>query len=125
MAFDTIFSKIRKILKAAVKNKKSVFLHHFGELAEWSNAAVLKTVVRATGPGVRIPHSPLFSKVKKQKTLQTTRLQCFLFLGQCTKMHKNAKFLRLIRWTFFFAKKPPNKDISHWFAVLYISLFYL
>ncbi len=29
-------------------------------MAEWSNAAVLKTVVRVTGPGVRIPHSPLF-----------------------------------------------------------------
>ena len=29
-----------------------------GEMAEWSNAAVLKTVVRATGPGVRIPLSP-------------------------------------------------------------------
>ncbi len=27
-------------------------------MAEWSNAAVLKTVVRATGPGVRIPLSP-------------------------------------------------------------------
>jgi hypothetical protein len=30
-----------------------------GEMAEWSIAAVLKTVVRATGPGVRIPLSPL------------------------------------------------------------------
>ncbi|GEM_PF-2834079 len=29
-----------------------------GEMAEWSNAAVLKTVVRVTGPGVRIPLSP-------------------------------------------------------------------
>ena len=29
-----------------------------GEMAEWSIAAVLKTVVRATGPGVRIPLSP-------------------------------------------------------------------
>ena len=27
-------------------------------MAEWSNAAVLKTVVRVTGPGVRIPLSP-------------------------------------------------------------------
>ena len=27
-------------------------------MAEWSIAAVLKTVVRATGPGVRIPLSP-------------------------------------------------------------------
>ena len=30
----------------------------YGEMPEWSNAAVLKTVVRATGPGVRIPLSP-------------------------------------------------------------------
>ena len=29
-----------------------------GEVAEWSNAAVLKTVVRLRGPGVRIPPSP-------------------------------------------------------------------
>ena len=29
-----------------------------GEMAEWSNAAVLKTVGRASGPGVRIPLSP-------------------------------------------------------------------
>ena len=29
-----------------------------GELAEWSIVAVSKTVVRATGPGVRIPRSP-------------------------------------------------------------------
>lgn len=27
-------------------------------MAEWSNAAVLKTVDRASGPGVRIPLSP-------------------------------------------------------------------
>ena len=27
-------------------------------MAEWSNAAVLKTVVRASGPGVRIPLPP-------------------------------------------------------------------
>jgi hypothetical protein len=31
-------------------------------MAEWSNAAVLKTVVRATEPGVRIPLSPLIKK---------------------------------------------------------------
>ena len=29
-----------------------------GEMAEWSNAAVLKTVVRSRVPGVRIPLSP-------------------------------------------------------------------
>ena len=31
-------------------------------MAEWSNAAVLKTVVRLTGPGVRIPLPPLKQK---------------------------------------------------------------
>ena len=30
----------------------------YGELAEWSNAAVLKTVDGLNRPGVRIPHSP-------------------------------------------------------------------
>ncbi len=30
----------------------------FGEVAEWLNAAVLKTVDRLRGPGVRIPPSP-------------------------------------------------------------------
>ncbi len=29
-----------------------------GELAEWSNAVVLKTIDPSRGPGVRIPHSP-------------------------------------------------------------------
>ncbi len=49
--------------------KKRLYLHPLrlthpcdrlvqGEMAEWSIAAVLKTVVRATGPGVRIPLSP-------------------------------------------------------------------
>ncbi len=35
-----------------------------GEMAEWSNAAVLKTVVRSRGPGVRIPLSPPKTKVE-------------------------------------------------------------
>jgi hypothetical protein len=54
----------------ACKNKKTLYLRSFslptcrrmriinGEMAEWSIAAVLKTVVRVTGPGVRIPLSP-------------------------------------------------------------------
>ncbi len=29
-----------------------------GEMPEWSNGAVSKTVVRSRGPGVRIPLSP-------------------------------------------------------------------
>ena len=36
-----------------------LFLRTHGELAEWSNAVVLKTIV-PKGTGVRIPHSPLF-----------------------------------------------------------------
>lgn len=32
--------------------------HIFGELAERSKAVVLKTIVAAMSPGVRIPHSP-------------------------------------------------------------------
>ena len=39
-----------------------------GEMAEWSIAAVLKTVVRATEPGVRIPLSP-------QQTIQAEPLE--------------------------------------------------
>ena len=47
-----------------------------GEMAEWSIAAVLKTVVRATGPGVRIPLSP--------QSTEMPALTCrgwFLFYG--------------------------------------------
>lgn len=34
----------------------------FGEMAEWLKAAVLKTVVGASLPGVRIPLSPPYKK---------------------------------------------------------------
>ncbi len=44
-----------------------------GEMAEWSNAAVLKTVVRSHGPGVRIPLSP-------QSIIQPRR-KCGFFYG--------------------------------------------
>ena len=40
--------------------KCSTFATAFGEMAEWSNAAVLKTVDRVSGPGVRIPLSPRY-----------------------------------------------------------------
>ena len=39
--------------------KKVFLLLQPGEMAEWSNAAVLKTVDRLRDPGVRIPLSPL------------------------------------------------------------------
>ena len=44
-------------------------------MAERSNAAVLKTVVRATGPGVRIPLSPPkeFQTQSKPRKLQCLR----------------------------------------------------
>ena len=50
-----------------VKNKENNFVENLncstfaplGEMAEWSNAAVLKTVELARVPGVRIPLSPL------------------------------------------------------------------
>ncbi len=49
--------EIDKVLKKVVDLKKRIF----GEMAEWSNAAVLKTVVLLQVPGVRIPLSPLDS----------------------------------------------------------------
>ncbi len=41
---------------ASIRIKKFYFCR--GELAEWSNAVVLKTIDPSRGPGVRIPHSP-------------------------------------------------------------------
>jgi hypothetical protein len=46
-----------KVFAKKIESSKFCYLCG-GEMAEWSNAAVLKTVVRATGPGVRIPLSP-------------------------------------------------------------------
>ena len=44
----------------AFRHEKSLyFCRAKGEMAERSNAAVLKTVVPVTEPGVRIPLSPL------------------------------------------------------------------
>ena len=42
-----------------------------GELAEWSNAVVLKTIDPSRGPGVRIPYSP------QSKTLPIGGVLCF------------------------------------------------
>jgi hypothetical protein len=41
-----------------VKIQERFLLLQSGEMAEWSIAAVLKTVVPARAPGVRIPLSP-------------------------------------------------------------------
>ncbi len=44
------------IFVAQINNNKWIVKH--GELAEWLNAAVLKTVKDASPSGVRIPDSP-------------------------------------------------------------------
>ena len=44
------------IFVAQISNNKWVII--YGELAEWLNAAVLKTVKDASPSGVRIPDSP-------------------------------------------------------------------
>ena len=49
-----------------------------GEMAERSNAAVLKTV-DSKGPGVRIPLSPPETIVKDVQSLQIIDLQAFSF----------------------------------------------
>ena len=50
---------LKKTLKSFRKTKKgSIFALAKGEMAEWSIAAVLKTVDLLQGPGVRIPNSP-------------------------------------------------------------------
>ena len=46
----------------------------FGEMAEWSNAAVLKTVDLVRGPGVRIPLSPHYMIVSGCSTVRLARL---------------------------------------------------
>jgi hypothetical protein len=75
-------------------------------MAEWSIAAVLKTVVRATGPGVRIPLSP------PKQSDQILREQDFLFLRipneACFNegLEKNKKTDRFGR----IALKPPSRD---------------
>jgi hypothetical protein len=52
-----------------------------GELAEWSIAAVLKTVDLSKGPRVRIPHSPPLGNQGQKKSLQIVRLQAFCILN--------------------------------------------
>ncbi len=45
-----------------IENLRTNLLQELGELAEWSNAAVLKTVEELNPPGVRIPRSPPLQK---------------------------------------------------------------
>jgi hypothetical protein len=49
--FAIYFSKKRSV-------RRKIYIFANGEMAEWSNAAVLKTVVPLPEPGVRIPLSP-------------------------------------------------------------------
>jgi hypothetical protein len=49
--------KIQKKNKLILQNRKCLYFCS-GEMAEWSIAAVLKTVEPVTVPGVRIPPSP-------------------------------------------------------------------
>ncbi len=48
-----------------------------GEVAEWSNAAVLKTVVRLLGPGVRIPPSPPNQRLRLESKSSEIRQTVF------------------------------------------------
>ena len=45
-----------------------------GEVAEWTNAPVLKTGVHANGPRVRIPPSPPETRRKEYKTWRGGRV---------------------------------------------------
>jgi hypothetical protein len=59
-------------------------------MAERSNAAVLKTVVRATGPGVRIPLSPLAYKSKQKQNPEIVDFRGFLFFIGIANQSKKA-----------------------------------
>ena len=58
-----------------------------GELAEWSIAAVLKTVDLLKGPGVRIPNSPHFSNqiALKGRKIKFYGLFCFKEVAKTIK----------------------------------------
>ena len=66
------------------------YAHYFyfcrGELAEWSIAAVLKTVDLSKGPRVRIPHSP---QMYLQNTLKRFKLmfKAFFVCRLSSKSH--------------------------------------
>jgi hypothetical protein len=65
---------------------KKVYLCR-GEMAERSNAAVLKTVDPVRGPGVRIPLSPPLTHQNTLKSLKINVLRLFLFYPNSQKMH--------------------------------------
>jgi hypothetical protein len=61
-----------------------------GELAEWSIAAVLKTVELLKVPGVRIPNSPLNSISKQIEACKSNDCR-LLFFGQKPIFANNRK----------------------------------
>ncbi len=72
-------------------------------MAEWSNAAVLKTVDRSHGPGVRIPLPPPIKTIAPEGA--------FLFSDRCQTCLNNGKKRKMIRATarrLFLLKLPPN-----------------
>ncbi len=59
------------------ESRKTLYLR-FGWVAEWSKAAVLKTAVGESLPGVRIPPHPLFASCRRSCTGFFVRLTAFL-----------------------------------------------
>lgn len=52
-----------------------------GELAEWSNAVVLKTIDGLSRPGVRIPHSPpLFCNIGGKMMMIILTIICIVIM---------------------------------------------
>ena len=52
-----------------------------GEVAEWSNAAVLKTVEVSKVPGVRIPPSPPFLSLQRTQDTSLPKRSCSAAMG--------------------------------------------
>jgi hypothetical protein len=75
--FKIIFKKKRFYLKELKKGSifapafKEYLMRHAGEMAEWSNAAVLKTVEGHTSGGSNPSFSAEFMFQKKHKTSKT------------------------------------------------------
>ena len=60
LAFHAPVAQLDRALVSGTKGQgfESLRAHHHGEVQEWLNWTVSKTVVRATVPWVRIPPSP-------------------------------------------------------------------
>jgi hypothetical protein len=76
---DYLWRVSEQFLYLYLKNKPNTFvLKTNGEMAEWLNAAVLKTVKDASPSGVRIPISPQ-KDIKPQISLKIDYLRFFSF----------------------------------------------